>query len=63
VIGVTVETSAIAASHNQPSAAKPVSNEPLAVQAMPNVIAAPVVISADSGSASMAPATRSETRM
>ena len=63
VIGVTVETIAIAASHSQPSPAKPVSSEPVAAPATPNVIAAPVVISADSGSASRSPPTRSETRM
>ena len=63
VIGVTVETIAIAASHTQPSLAKPVSSEPVAAPATPKVIAAPVVIRADSGSASMSPPTRSETRM
>jgi len=62
-IGVTVETMAMAASHSQPSLAKPVSKEPLAAQVMPNVIAAPVVIRADRGSASRSPPTRSETRM
>ena len=48
--GVTVETSAIAASQPQPAPAKPVSNEPVATPAAPNVTAAPVVTSADSGS-------------
>ena len=61
VIALTVETIAIAASHSQPWAAKPVSIEPVAVPAMPKVIAAPVVIRALSGSAGMAPPTRSET--
>ena len=62
-IGVTVETSAIAASHTQPSLAKPASSEPVAAPATPNVTAAPVVTSADSGSGSRSPPTRSETRM
>ena len=60
---MTVETIAIAVSHSQPSLAKPVSKEPLAAQARPNVIAAPVVIRADNGSAASSPPTRSETRM
>ncbi len=60
---MTVDTSPSAASQIQPSPSKPALSVPDARPATPNVVAAPVVTSAASGSGSILPLTPSETRM